>query len=151
MENILTASLIDTNILVYANNEDSPYHMVSKNLVETLLNNGEMVLAIQNLAEFYAIITDGKRVEHPLSPTKAKELLEFYINNECITIIHPTSQTPRTIANLIEKHKPSAQTIFDYLLAATMLDNGINQIYTSDTKHYKECDFLTVINPLAPE
>ena len=53
-----TISLIDTNILVYANNEDSPFHLKSKEILEKALN-GELSTAfsIQNLLEFYAIIT----------------------------------------------------------------------------------------------
>lgn len=150
MENTLTRSLIDTNILVYANNEDSPYHKISKELIEDLLKgDGEIVIAIQNLIEFYAITTDSKRVENPLTPMKANELLEFYTNNKFITIIYPTSQTPQTINKLIDKHKPRSQKIFDYLLAATMQDNGVCQIYTSNTKHFKMFEFLKVINPLS--
>jgi len=76
---ILTASLIDTNILVYANNKDSEFNDTCKSIVEkTIKHEIEAVIAVQNLVELYAIITDKRRVEHPLSPIKAKELLEFY-------------------------------------------------------------------------
>ena len=148
MESILTISLIDTNILVYANNEDSPYHKISKDLVEKALSGDiEVVLSIQNLIEFYAIITDKKRVEHPVSPKRAKELLEFYQVNEFTTIIHPLHQTVTTVAELIERYRPKGQSIFDYLLVATMRDHAISQIYTSNTKHFKTFDFLKVVNP----
>ncbi len=54
--------------------------MVSKKLIEDALNgNIEAVLSIQNLIELYAIITDKKRVEHPLSCDKAKRIVELYV------------------------------------------------------------------------
>jgi len=150
MENTLTASLVDTNILVYANNRDSSHHVVSKKLIEDALNgNIEAVLSIQNLTELYAIITDKKRVEHPLSCDKAKRIIELYVINDNISIIHPSYQTPYTITKLIEKYKPVGQSIFDYLLVATMFDNNITQIYTNNTKHFEHFEFLEVINPFS--
>lgn len=78
-ENILTASLIDTNILVYANNIDSPFHRKCKTVVEKAVSDEiQAVISIQNLIELYAVITDKRRVERPLTPIKAKELVEFY-------------------------------------------------------------------------
>lgn len=148
MENILTAGLIDTNILVYANNQDSPFHRTSQRLVEQALNrNIKAVLAVQNLAELYAIITDKKRVEHPLNYDTAKKLIEFYENH--ITVIHQTQHTVRTLTKLIGMYKPSAQSIFDCLLTATMLDNSIHKIYTGNSKHFELFDFISVVNPFS--
>jgi len=147
---ILTASLIDTNILVYANNKDSEFNDTCKSIVEkTIKHEIEAVIAVQNLVELYAIITDKRRVEHPLSPIKAKELLEFYKKSN-IRIIAPLPRTIDTISSLIEKHNPKSQSIFDCLLAATMIDNGIYSIYTANSEHFKHFDSITVINPLFP-
>lgn len=113
----MTASLIDTNVLVYANNRDSEFHAVCKSVVEKAINGEiEAVVAVQNL----------------------------------IRIIAPTSQSIDTLAKLIEKHSPRSQSIFDYLLVATMLDNGIHGIYTANSEHFKHFDSITVINPLSP-
>src|SRR3990170_879434 len=92
MENTLTVSLLDTNILVYANNEDSPFHIPCKALVEKAIRSQiRAAIAIQNLIELYAVITDKRRVEHPLSPLKAKELIDFYKDQEAIQCITPIS------------------------------------------------------------
>lgn len=149
MESILTASLIDTNILVYANNVDSPSHNTCKALVEKAINSQiRAAIAIQNLIELYAVITDKRRVKHPLSPIKANELINFYKSQETIRIIVPTSNTLDTVAELIKKHKPKAQSIFDYLLVATMIDCNIHRIYTANSEHFKPFGFIKVINPL---
>jgi len=150
MENISKESLIDTNILIYANNKDSPYHEPSKGLVENALNGDiEAALSTQNLVEFYAIITDKKRLEHPLSPKRAKELVEFYCENKFLKVISPLPETITTLADLIEKHEPIGQAIFDFLLVATMKDHAISQIYTSNDRHFRIFDFLKIINPLS--
>lgn len=141
--------MIDTNILVYANNKDSEFHSTCKPVVEKAIKSEiGAVVAIQNLIELYAVLTDKRRVERPLSPTKAKELIEFYKGSN-IRIIAPVPQTIDTIIKLIEKHSPKSQYIFDYLLVATMLDNGVHEIYTADSEHFKHFDSITVINPLS--
>lgn len=148
MVNTLTASLIDTNILVYANNKDSQFHAVCKSIAANAVNGQiEAVVAVQNLVELYAVITDKRRVEHPLSPIKAKELIGFYKKSN-IRIIAPTPQTIDTITGLIEKHSPKSQSIFDYLLAATMMDNGVYTIHTANSNHFEHFESITVINPL---
>lgn len=149
MENILTVSLIDTNILVYANNEDSPFHSICKAIVEKAVNGKiKAALSIQNLIELYAVITDKKRVEHPLSPTKAKELIIYYKNQPYIQVITPTPQTLDTVTKLLAKHHPKSQSIFDCFFAATMIDNEVYEIYTANSNHFKAFDSIKTINPL---
>ncbi len=141
--------MIDTNILVYAHNKDSEFHSDCKSIVAKAVKNEiKAVIAVQNLIELYAIITDKRRVKHPLSPEKAKELIQFYRWNNSIRIIAPLPDTIDTVLKLVAKHHPKSQSVFDYLLAATMIENGIHGIYTAnsaDFKHFKE---ITVINPM---
>lgn len=145
----MTASLIDTNILVYANNEDSPSHNICKSVVEKAVSGRiNAALSIQNLVELYAVITDKKRVEHPLSPSKAKELVSYYKNQPCIRIITPSAQTIDTITMLIAKHNPKSQSIFDCFLAATMIDNEVYEIYTANSGHFKSFTSIKTINPI---
>lgn len=149
MVNILTTNLIDTNILVYANNKDSTFHTVCKSIVEKAIN-GEIstVIAVQNLIELYAVITDKRRVERPLSPIKAKELIELYRKSN-IRVITSMPQSIDTVTMLIERYRPKSQSIFDFLLVATMLDNGIYGIYTANSEHFKHFDSIKVTDPLS--
>jgi len=132
-----------------ANNKDSQFHAACKFIVEKAVT-GEIktAIAVQNIIELYAVITDKRRVEHPLSPMKAKELIEFYNGNDNIQIIAPLPKTIDTIAALIEKYRPKSQSIFDYLLVATIIDNGIHGIYTANSEHFKHFDSIIVVNPL---
>ena len=148
-ENTLTKSLIDTNILVYAYNVDSPFHEKAKRIIQKAFK-GEIPIAVsvQNLVELYAVITDKRRVEHPLSPSRASDLVDFYKYHENIQVIAPTGRTLEILTGLIQKHKPRGQSIFDFLLAAKMIDNDIREIYTSNTTHFKPFDIIKAINPL---
>ena len=64
-------------------------------------------------------------------------------------IIYPLSTTINTIIQIIKQYPQKGQHIFDFLLVATMKDNDITQIYTTNTKHFTQFDFIKVINPLS--
>lgn len=56
-----TTYLIDTNILVYAYNEDVEFHEEALKILENALNkNIHAAIADKSLFEFFAIITDKK-------------------------------------------------------------------------------------------
>ena len=148
-ENTLTKSLIDTNILVYAYNVDSSFHEKAKKIIQKAVK-GELTAAVsvQNLVELYAVITDKRRVEHPLSPIRARDLVEFYNYQKNIQVIAPSARTIEILTGFIQKHKPRGQLIFDFLLVATMIENDIHEIYTSNTTHFKPFETINAINPL---
>ncbi len=82
--------LLDTNILVYAADETSPFHQDAKVLREKGIN-GEVSLCIcpQVLSEYFAIITDPKRVNEPRTQKEAVFELEKYFSSKNILKIYP--------------------------------------------------------------
>lgn len=152
MGNTLQPSLLDTNILVYANNLDAPFHEPCKALVESALA-GEFpaYIALQNLMELYAVITDKRRVTRPLSPAKANDLLKLYTSSDNLVVISPTIATFPILADLIKKVSPQAQSVFDLLLVAVMLEHGVSTIYTLNVRHFAGLQSITAINPIQAE
>ncbi|MBD3207746.1 hypothetical protein GF319_15560 [Candidatus Bathyarchaeota archaeon] len=64
--------LLDTNILVHAFNRSSPYQVeAADTLRRGLTKEFEAFIAPQMIFEFYAVITDPRRVEKPLSLEEA--------------------------------------------------------------------------------
>ena len=78
-------ALLDTNVLVYAADERSPFHKDSKKIRDdALLGNVEICICPQVLMEFFAILTDSRRVENPREPEEAIEEIEKYISSKNI-------------------------------------------------------------------
>jgi predicted nucleic acid-binding protein len=75
--------LLDTNVLVYAADETSPFHEASRNLIDKGLR-GEISLCIfpQIFYEFFAIVTDPKRVRNPRSQHEAVSEIEKYYQTD---------------------------------------------------------------------
>lgn len=105
-------------------------------------------MAPQILYEFFAVVTNPKRVERPLQPDEALDIcLDFW---ECREIekVKPTSKAPMEVFRLAAKLRLSGGKIFDCLLAVTAKENGVDTIYTENVDHFKAYGFLKAVNPL---
>ncbi len=77
--------LLDTNILVYAADVDSPFFVKAKEIRDKGVNGElEVSISLQNISEFYSVITSSKRVQKPLTSIQAKIEVEKYLS--CPTI-----------------------------------------------------------------
>lgn len=138
--------LIDTNILIYSYDETQGLHSSSYTFLEHVFS-GHLPASIahQNLLEFLAVVSNPKRVEHPLSPDEALEKIAIYAAN--FSLISPTSRTFLTFADLFTRYPAIRERVFDLYLVATALDNGITQICTWNVKHLGTITDLTVKTP----
>ena len=144
----MTLCLLDTNILVYANNLDSSFHEPCKKLVEdAVIGRFPAYIAHQNLLELYAVVTDKRRIEKPLTPRSANSLVRYYLTSDNISIIYPTHATFTLLGKLIEEHSPLSHGIFDLMLVALMMENGISTIYTANTRHFSDFKEITPVSP----
>jgi predicted nucleic acid-binding protein len=85
--------LIDTNILVYAIQEDAPQHEASRRLVEAAQAGNPLACVFpQNLIEFFAVITDPRRLENPATTAEALESLEHF--GTILPVLQPSSTGP---------------------------------------------------------
>jgi predicted nucleic acid-binding protein len=141
---------IDSNILVYAYNLDSPLNSRASAFLEEdiLTGNIKACLPYQSLYEFYAIITDPKRVEKPVESKEAKGVIEVYIGARNIPKIYPRKSNLKNTFDLLSKYNITRQEIFDFIFVATLLDNAVDGIITRNTKHFERFEFLSVLNPL---
>lgn len=142
-------TLIDSNILVYAHNADSPHYERAKRLIKDGLDEKiSICCSVQNLIEFYSIITNPKRVQKPLGPPEACEVVELYFQTPEIKVLEPSINTYLRVIHLARQYKIAKAQIFDALLAATMEENDVIEIFTADVEHFQTFPFVTAINPL---
>ena len=145
---IFNSILLDTNILVYAINTTSQYHSKC-NAIRKKAISGELQSCItpQIISEFYAITTDPKRVEHPLTKEEAVGEIENYIRSENVIKILPRPDSFTRIIDLLKRYNVSRQQIFDLLLVATMLSNNIKRICTYNQNDFILFSEIEVISP----
>lgn len=138
--------LVDSNVLVYAADKRSPYHSKAKALRDKAVR-GETAACVSStvLTEFYAVVTDTKRVANPLSPSQALREIEAY--RMMLPVLYPTAIAMDKLKDLIEKYQVKGQDIFDAFIVATMLEHGVDKIYTANRKHFEQFEEIQVETP----
>ncbi len=142
---------IDTNLLIYAHNLDSPLHEKAKKFIEKVMNvrdeNGNLSVCIpvQVIIEFISVVT-SKKVPKPLSISQAQAIIQDYLNTG-VMVIFPQKTYLTNFLEMLTQIS-SRKEIFDIALAATLKDNSISGIYTVNVKDFNLIEGLEVINPL---
>lgn len=138
--------LFDSNVLVYAHNEDSLFHSQAIKLVTGVIK-GEILgnLASQNLLEFYSVITDKRRLSNSVSPKQALELVNQYLSSS-FEIIYPNLNTNKIMVELLKKNGFKNGQVFDVFLIATMLSNNISHIATANVVDFKKFDGISILD-----
>jgi toxin-antitoxin system PIN domain toxin len=142
-------ALLDTNVLVYAADAGSPFHDAARQLRDRGVR-GEIPLVVspQVLLEFFAVITNPRRVHTPRPPQEAGAEMAKYMRSRRIRTIYPGPDILQRVLALHAQHPHVAwQDIFDLALIATMLANRIVHIYTYNQQHFTPFQELTVLTP----
>jgi len=133
--------LLDSNILVYAyDKSEAKKHMKAKEVVKERWLQNDTVLSVQNLVEFYSIIT--RKIEKPLPMDKAKQIVL-----DCIEGFQVLKYNERTVIEAINVQAIYGIPFWDALIVATMEQNSLDTIITENEKDFKKISWLKVINP----
>jgi len=137
----LNKMLVDTNVLIYAINSDSPKNKQAQIFLQKYRK--ELIVAHQNIFEALRVLTHPK-YSKPMSPRDAQEAV-LAILKACRVII-PDYNTYYLAFELIKEHNLLGNRIFDAYLGATAISNGIRVIATDNEKDFKKFG-VTVYNP----
>ncbi|MBS3074933.1 PIN domain-containing protein [Candidatus Pacearchaeota archaeon] len=133
--------LVDTNIIVYAyENEDSLRKKKSLEILEKCYKK-EIALAIsnQNLAEFSVVSLKKLKLNANIVKNIIRDISDF-------EGFKKISYKRKTILSAIDFSKEYQMSFWDSLIAATMIENGILNIYTENSRDFK-IPLLNIINP----
>ena len=132
---------IDTNILVYLLDKNSDCHEKAVELFSRFeKENTKLVVTQQCLVELVQALTDYYH-----KPLKAAAKIAKQVANSTIQVINPLPQTVDTYLSLC-KVNTKAKSHFDLFLAATLIDNKIDQILTNDRSGFKNIKQLKVVS-----
>jgi len=144
------AVLLDTNVLVYAFDEQSEFHGVSRALLAKAATAHPpelFCITPQILAEFFAVVTDSRRVRGPRTPQEAVEAIERLLQLPGLTLLPvPVDIVSRWTA-MARVYPVRGPGVFDLQLVATMLANGVRKILTFDRGHFERLAEIEVLSP----
>lgn len=136
--------LIDTNILIYSINVDSPKHIQAQKFLRE--NIAVLNISHQIILEAIRVLTHQK-FPHPMKIRDA--LSSIKVIYEALRIILPNQSTFYFTIELIKTYKITGNRIFDAYLAATALSNGLDTIATDNEKDFKDIEEIKIYNPFS--
>jgi len=135
--------LVDTHFLVFSLDALSPFYEPTRDLFIAIQEDKlEAVVALQNILEAENVLIK----KYAQDKNEIVKYIEGVIDAFNITIISPTPTTYLTFHKLI-KLAPTSIDLFDYFLAATMLDNKIGNLLTLNTKDFSDIKGVRAVNP----
>lgn len=142
--------VVDTNILVYAADKESPGHRRCRALVEQWRRQTTPWYVTWGIAyEFIRVVTHPRVLRRPLSPADAWRFLDALFASPQLRILTETDRHRHVAAEVFaEVSGITGNTVFDAHTAILMRENGVRVIYTCDTD-FRRFTFLKVIDPIA--
>lgn len=139
--------IVDANILVYALDADAPQHEACRTLLEAAQGEASVTLYVtpQILCEFYAIVTNARRVLKPRSSADALAAISNMLGFLRVLPV-PVTAIDEVMA-LLRRRPVTGGEVFDLQIVATMKLSGISRIYTFNTDDFKP---FSEIEPLTP-
>ena len=141
--------VFDTNILIYAADADSPFHLECRNLIARARADPSPAYLSWNVCyEFLRVTTHVRAPVTPWSPDQAWAFLSALLASPGFQLLTPTERHAEVLGATLEELPDLRGNIcHDLHTAVLMRENGVSRICTRDTDFHR-FPFLTVVDPL---
>jgi toxin-antitoxin system PIN domain toxin len=139
---------VDTNLLVYAHREDSPWHEAAWTLL-TGLAEGRALWAIPwpCIHEFLAIVTHPRIYAPPTPLSTALDQVEAWLESPSLALLaEPEGYWP-ALRTIIKAGMVTGPRVHDARVAALCKIHGVRELWTAD-RDFNRFPDLVVRNPL---
>jgi uncharacterized protein len=141
--------LPDTNLLLYAVDEDAELHDAALEWMEEALSGTETVaFAWVAVLGFIRIGTNPALYDIPMRVERALEVVDGWLAQPCVTIVHPTDRHAAVLRDLLTRVGTAGNLTTDAHLAALAIEHGAT-LYSSDND-FSRFPGLRWVNPLNP-
>lgn len=141
---------IDANILLYAINKDSPFHLQAKSFIESCAENDKIwYISWIVIHAFIRISTHPRIMSIPLTPQKAVSIIDQILTLPNVQIIGDNEPGFWEIyKDEIETAHMRGNQIPDTIIVSIMKANGIRTIYSKD-RDFLRFRGIKVIDPIS--
>jgi len=142
--------VVDTNVLVYAADQDSPYHGRCLEQLEAWRRQaGAWYLTWGIIYEFLRIATHARVMRNPWDADHAWKFITALLASPGLDILVATERHASVATQVFAKSPQiSGNLMHDAQTAILMLEHGVRRIYTRDTDFHR-FPFLEPLDPLA--
>lgn len=139
---------VDTNLLVYAHREDSPWHAAAAaRLAELAEGSAPWAIPAACLHEFLAIVTHARIYRPPTPMAVALDQVAAWRESPSLVILTETDGYWVVLGRLLERSKAAGGAVHDARVAALCVHHGARELWTADRDFGRFID-VTTRNPL---
>jgi hypothetical protein len=124
---------VDTNLLVYAHREDSPFHERASDCL-AVLAQGRAAWAIPwpCLHEFIAIVTHPKVYRPPSPLAAALDQVEAWLESPTLLLLGESAGYWPRLRSLLVSGRVAGPLVHDARIAALALEHGVRELWSAD-------------------
>ena len=138
---------VDANILLYASDEDSPWHMRAIELIDDVAMGPEIVhLFWPTIMGYLRVATHPAVFARPLSHGDARANIQALLDLPHVHVSGEGDAFWHRFTEVAEDVTPTGNLVPDAHLVALMVENGVRTILTRD-RDYRKFRGLTVRDP----
>ncbi|HEY1932272.1 MAG TPA: TA system VapC family ribonuclease toxin [Acetobacteraceae bacterium] len=139
---------VDTNILVYAHREDSPFHDAAYRRLASLAEGAaSWAIPWPCLHEFLAIVTHPRIYAPPTPLSTALAQVDAWIESPSLVLLAESTSHWLTLRNLLTTGRIAGPMVHDARVAALCRQHGVRELWSAD-RDFGRFSGLLVKNPL---
>jgi hypothetical protein len=139
---------VDTNILIYAHREDSPfYEAAARRLSELAEGQASWAIPWPCLHEFLAITTHPRIYDPPTALAAALEQIDAWLESPTIVLLAESDAHWPTLRPIVAAGRIVGPRVHDARIASLCLQHGVQQLWSAD-RDFSRFPDLKVVNPL---
>lgn len=139
---------IDTNILLYASDQGSPYHDLSKKFLEARGEDPDLLfLSWVTLMGYQRIATHPAIFRNPLSAKQAWDNVRVLLALPRCRVVTEQEGFEQEYERVSREVGVKGNLVPDAHLAVILRQHGVGRIYTADAD-FRKFGFIDVVNPL---
>mgnify|MGYP002813352026 FL=1 len=139
---------VDTNLLVYAHREDSPWHDAASARITGLAEDrAPWAIPWPCLHEFLAIVTHPRIYAPPTPLAAAIEQIEAWLESPTVTLLAESEGYWPELIAIMRDARIAGPQVHDARVAALCRLHGVRELWTAD-RDFSRFSGLVVRNPL---
>jgi len=139
---------VDTNILVYAHREDSPFHTAAaRRVAELAEGSAGWAIPWPCLHEFLAIVTHPRIYDPPTPPAAALDQVDAWLEAPSLALLAEAEEYWTLLRSLVMAGRVTGPRVHDARIAALCRLHGVRELWSAD-RDFSRFPDLAVTNPL---
>jgi toxin-antitoxin system PIN domain toxin len=139
---------VDSNLLVYAHREDSPWHHAAyARMVELAEGSAAWAIPWPCIHEFLSIVTHPRIYAPPTPLEKAIDQVDAWLESPNLVLLSESEGYWPQLRSLLRTGRVSGPQVHDARIAALCQQHGVSELWTID-RDFSRFPGLIVRNPL---